>query len=153
MLSCAEDICKTRWTGFKTKYHIDDSRKLYSLLCGIVTFIVIDITWLFFRAKSVRHALYIITAIARDFRFEWFLTGAYSDLFSSVGLMIIIMVSLVLMGIVDYLNRKGRRLNDIILSQQICIRWLIYWAIFIIILYWGIYGNDFRQTQFIYFQF
>ena len=63
------------------------------------------------------------------------------------------MIPLIVIMALDVLQYYGRDIKAAIFRQQIVFRWGIYMGIMLAILYWGLYGTGYEQTQFIYFQF
>ena len=153
LLSVCEDICKPIKRKCISFLHIDENRAVYRMFQSGITFILIDITWIFFRAESVRDAFYIIKTAITDFRMEWFLNVGFENIFVSSKMMFIILVSLLILFMVDFLKTKGINLKAVVFRQQIVFRWIFYWLFFLVILYWGAYGQGYEQKQFIYFQF
>jgi len=153
LLSVGDDLLtpiKKRWSSC---FKMGEKSLMYRTVCRLITFILIDITWVFFRADSVRDAIYILVSVVKDFRFIWFTNGGFATLFLSEREMMIIMLSLLILFLVDYLRERGNNIKTIIFSWNIVFRWMFYWMCFMIILYWGAYGLDYEQKQFIYFQF
>jgi len=117
-----------------------------------ITFSLTTFAWIFFRANSLSVAIYII---------KHSFTGLYtniSNLFhhgdNSLGLglthseLLIGVAAIVLMEIIHIMQNKYS-IRDWIRSKPTYIRWSIYYAIVIMILFFGVYEN----RQFIYFQF
>lgn len=49
--------------------------------------------------------------------------------------------------------KKVHNVFELVLSQGLWFRWLIYIGLLFMILVYGAYGLDYTQTEFIYFQF
>ena len=148
-----EDLCGPFWDKCKIFFKINASKISYQLLCRFMTFAVVDVAWLFFRAESLGSGILILKTIVKGLRWEWFLTAGYSSIFESSHSLMIIFLSLLIVGLIDLVKYTGKDIKAIIFGQQIIFRWIIYWLIMMIILYWGAYGTGYEQTQFIYFQF
>lgn len=124
----------------------------HQALRTIITFLLVNFAWVFFRAFSVERAMGII---AKSFEFTpWVLTDG--TLFS-YGLneanMLLIVAGLALLVIVDVLNYKGVVVREKILSQGIWLRWAIVIAAILVILVCGIWGPGYDASSFIYEQF
>lgn len=153
LFSIIEDLTKPLKHRVNSWLKIDKSKYAYKILQRVWTFILVDFAWLFFRAPSFRSGIYILKSIVGGFRWEWLLIGGYSDMFGTTDIVIIIIVSLIIVLIHDWLKYKGKDVKESIFKQQILFRWCIYWLLLMIIIYWGVYGTGYEQTQFIYFQF
>lgn len=136
-----------------SKLKINQGNISYKIFQRVTTFLLVDFTWIFFRAETFRSGLYILHKIIIEFKWEWILTAGYSCLFNSVNTLMVIALSLLFLLVVDYLHYKGKDLQKIFFSQQILFRWIAYFFFFMLIIYWGAYGGGYEQTQFIYFQF
>lgn len=152
-LCIAEDIIAPKWNWLKGRLKINESAWMYKLWCRFATLVFIDITMLFFRAGSLGQGLFIFKMILADFRPQWLLGAGYVSMFGEPFRLLVIIFSLGLLAAVDYFRYRGNDIKKLILGQQIVFRWTIYVLMMLIILYWGIYGRDYAQTQFIYFQF
>lgn len=126
---------------------------MYKVFQRIATFILIDFTWLFFRSQQLKTALYILGKIKADFRLEWLLNFEFVNAFESPYALMVTMIPLIVIMALDVLQYYGRDIKAAIFRQQIVFRWGIYMGIMLAILYWGLYGTGYEQTQFIYFQF
>ena len=129
-------------------YEKQKSCKIPKFLQIAFTFLLVCFAWIFFRADSVTGALLIIKQM---------FTGVGSYVLSIPGLnsfnIFILVFSVIVLFVVDYICELGISIENIILRQNIVIRWLIYalavWSVIML----GIYGVSYTSSQFIYFQF
>lgn len=119
-----------------------------------VTFILIDFAWIFFRADSVKDALYFIKRI--------FICPTPWTLFNgdiyTLGLdrheMNILLFSIFLLGCVDLIRvHKQCLLDEFLFEQNLWFRWGAVAGLIVMIFVFGQYGPSFDAQQFIYFQF
>lgn len=148
-----QDITKDLRSKLYSLLGIDTTRRGWKLFSGLVTFVIIDFTWVFFRAPDFYSALQILGKIVEDFRFSYLFTVAFFQMFGSTYQFVVIVCSLIVVFLVDWLKHKGIDYRECIFRQQIVFRWIIYIFVISIILIWGCYGDGYEQTQFIYFQF
>ena len=133
---------------------IDRNRIGWRILSVIITFVLIDFTWLFFRADSLGTGVDILYKISTEFKVRRFLTETFWEgVFPNVVTMMILFVSLFALLLKDWLKTRGVSLKSCILNQQLVFRWLVYLTIIMVIIFGGAYGEGYEQTQFIYFQF
>lgn len=134
--------------------HVDRSVFSHKLGRIIITFILVDISWIFFRAESFRNGLEILGRIAGLGTEHWFTWG--SNL-KAMGLTLatrnLLAVSLLIMFVADLCKYNGIRLIEWITRQGIWFRWLVYYAAIFGILIFGVYGPGYDASAFIYFQF
>ena len=136
--------------------HINTECWSYSFFQGILTFALIDFSWLFFRAVSLKQALLMILHTIRNF-------GPISMLDTSriLGIQTLILdekdfyvllIAVLILIVVDRLKEKVQ-LRTFILKQNLVFRYLVYYMIIFTVLIFGIYGPEFDASSFIYFQF
>ena len=128
-----------------------DSHKLLRMC---ITFPLICLGWVFFRASSFMKGIRIISKIL-DFRSgRWFTFG---NNLARMGLTIqtrdILMVSLAVLLFSDICKYRGIVIREWILKQGLWLRWLLIYAGIFAILIFGIYGPGYDAAEFIYFQF
>lgn len=121
---------------------------------GIITFVLVDIAWIFFRASSMGGALHFIKRMI-VYPTPWTLfNGEIFNLGIDRVEMNILAFSLLLLFLVDFIKYKKRITLDVFLMQQnIWFEWLAIIVLIVIILIFGEYGATFGARQFIYFQF
>ncbi len=148
-----QDLTKTLRSRLYTLLKIDTETFLWKCFKGFIVFILIDISWLFFRAEGIMQSINILKTIYYDFNLWYLFSDDFYNIFGSAKTFSIIIVSLLIVFIIDILHRRGIDLKRYILRQQIIYRWGIYFTIIIGIMFLGAYGSDYEQIQFIYFQF
>lgn len=117
----------------------------------ILTFILVDFAWIFFRAPSFKDSIGIIK---RMFYFNpWILTdGSIYNLGLDQNEIKIVIISLLILFLVSLMKRSFN-IREKINRQGILFRWIIYYIAIFSILILGVYGPGFSAQQFIYFQF
>lgn len=65
----------------------------------------------------------------------------------------VLIVSLVILLLADICRYKGFHFSEWISQQGLWLRWLVYYGAIFGILVFGIYGQGYDASQFIYFQF
>jgi alginate O-acetyltransferase complex protein AlgI len=118
-----------------------------------VTFALICVTWVFFRAASVSDAVNVLMGFGRDVgivlepsrmlaAFEGADLEWYKLLTAAGGLFVLVVVD-------RRLNASNVSLPDLVAEMPLAPRWSLYWAVAIAMCVLGSYG----EQQFIYFQF
>ena len=120
---------------------------------GFFTFLLVDYTWLYFRAKGVHAALGMQSKIIEDFYLPYILSNDLLEMFGSYSTLAVLIFSLLFLLCTDYLQSCGIDWKKKVLEQQIVYRWLSYIMILLVLGIYGVYGAGNGQTQFIYFQF
>lgn len=147
------DITKGVRNKISEKMGLD--REVFSnkLLKVIVTFALINFSWIFFRAGSFMAALTIIKNMFSEFNL-WILTdGTLFSLGLDSADMFVLLMSLMVLFVVSVLKYKGVMIRDTFAKQGLWFRYFIYLAGIFAVLILGIYGPTYDSSQFIYFQF
>lgn len=137
------DRCHTRTDSFG-----------YRFFQGFLTFILVDIAWIFFRADSLHQALHYIERMVR-YRDWWSLSDqSLYTLGLDVREMHILGLALLVLALLEILKyRKGELIDSVLSRQWIVFRWCVLLVLLAVCIVFGYYGPGFDSAQFIYFQF
>lgn len=133
------EICADRFTRHR-------ARKKWTIFNILVTFCLVCFAWIFFRAGSVSDAVCAISRIFTAF-------GNGTDILQ-LGLtqpvLIMLLLATLLLAIVDLIDpvRISAKIN-----RTQFLRFVIYFALCLIIFLFGSYGAGYDAQEFIYFQF
>lgn len=118
-----------------------------------VTFFMIDFSWIFFRANSVREAFSIIKNMF-TVRNPWILFDGslYTVNLDSKNFQIIIWSILILLA-ADFCKYRGIKIREVLQKQEYWFRWLLIAVSASLILLLGVWGSAYNEANFIYFQF
>ena len=132
---------------------IDTALFSHRLLKALITFTLINISWIFFRANSVKESVEILVRIAT----KWDPWVLFDDTIFQLGLdskrLHMLLTSLAVLLIVDILIYKGISLVEWLQKQGLWFRWGVCLLFLFWILIYGSYGPGYDSSQFIYFQF
>ena len=134
-------------------FHIKKNTKTYSFswfIRVILVFMLMSITWVFFRASNLHDALYIFRHIfdgITNLR-SYIVSGLYSFGVKAPYLLTMLAIYLIPLFIIDYINVKDDALT-ILNNKPIAIRYLAYFVMLLMILLLHYVG----EVNFIYFQF
>lgn len=124
--------------------------KIHYILKILLTFILVDFAWIFFRANTLSDALYICTNLIPNMssfnlnKLVVLLDITKFDMYICIG-------AIICLQLIEWI--KGENSIDTIISEQpIVIRWFFCYIIMFAIILLGGYGYE-ETTQFIYFQF
>ena len=123
------------------------------LVSVIVTFILVDFSWIFFRATGYKEATDIIQSIlhAANPGILWdgslYVCGLDSKNFG------VMLLSIGILLFVDICNHCNIKIRDVVIRQDAWFRWVFIACSICAILTFGIWGSAFNETSFIYFQF
>lgn len=134
-------------------FHIKKNTKTYSFSWFIkvsLIFILMSITWVFFRASNLHDALYIFRHMfdgITNLR-SYIVSGLYSFGVKAPYLLMMLAIYLIPLFIIDYINVKYDALT-ILNNKPMAIRYLAYFVLLLMILLLHYVG----EVNFIYFQF
>jgi D-alanyl-lipoteichoic acid acyltransferase DltB (MBOAT superfamily) len=119
--------------------------KLIHLFEICLTFILVDIGWIFFRANSISEAFYILTHLFSNFTFSLaplrYVIRNWAELFYCLGI-------IVFMEFVHVIQSHAG-IRQFLSDKSLLLRWSIYITIILLLVFFGV----FTETAFIYFQF
>ena len=137
----------------REKLHLKKNFFPLMIIYIVVTFVLVDFTWIFFRADTVQHAFAVIQSIFNMNNPALLANGALYDMGLSRPNFIVLGVSLVILLAADICKYRGIKVRSVILNLNIVIRWAVIIAGILGILVFGIWGSGYSATNFIYFQF
>lgn len=118
-----------------------------------VTFVLINCTWIFFRAKDIQTALAMMQSIVSNLSLHKLFALSLFELWPNTQLVFVIVCALVMLFFVDHMRNQGVVFTQWLVAQGAFLRWCVYLSLLFAIIIFGVYGKTFIQTQFIYFQF
>ncbi len=121
---------------------------------GLITFLLVDFAWIFFRANSFRSAVAIIERIfTRTDVWTLFDETIYTWGLNEKEFEVMIL-GIVILLLVDLVRKKtGKCLDKWLGEQQMWFRWSIILMLVFACIIFGVYGQGYDASQFIYFQF
>ena len=126
----------------------------YHALQILITFGLSVVSFVFFRAESVLDGIYYLQRMITRFDI-WSLTaGNIYHMGLDEKEMRVLLVAILILILVDWLYEKKRvYFNTLIKGKGLIVQYLVSIALLVMILVFGIYGQGYDATQFIYFQF
>lgn len=115
---------------------------------NIVTFVMVDLAWVFFAADGMRHVYHIFRQM-----FTTFQTTSIFELGLDRGNWFMLCFGIAILMVVDVLHEKGVAIFPLIHRQTVWFRWSLYLGLIWCTIMFGIYGIGYDTSQFIYFQF
>lgn len=136
---------------------VHSKSKIYLFFRWFVTYILINITWVFFRANSILDSFIVFQkVILVPMEFIGVLTGSRS-LGSIVSLngsflwnVILGFVGITVLILISTLEQKKESVTDFIAEMHPAMRYTVYFLLLFLTLCFGKFGGE---SQFIYFRF
>lgn len=143
-------------TAVKSRLGIRTNCASYRFFQRAITFILVDFTWLFFRAKGFMAALRMIRQTVSHFSPFSLLNSETLLGITTVGMdekdFLVMLVGLAVLCLVDYF-RPRMDLKAALDRQNLVFRYFVYYLMLFTVLIFGIYGPEYDASAFIYFQF
>ena len=133
--------------------NIKDNNPFINIIRIIITFVLIDFTWIFFRAESFLQAIEIIKSIFGDFSFRVLTDGSMFECGLDKANLLFIPVGIAILLISDYCRKKGIVIREYVVKLKFGYRCLFFVLAVMFILIFGKYGPTYDPAKFIYFQF
>ncbi len=129
-------------------------RKLPDIVGKILTFGAVAFAWIFFRVSGLRTGiLYVVTMFTAGVNVDCWIDIAKRLSLNGVEIAIILS-GICIVSFIDILcKKKGEHLPELVQHEKNHIRYIIFYALFITIFLFGIYGPGYHASDFIYMQF
>lgn len=135
------------------KLYLNRESMGHKLVHMMGTFCLIDFSWIFFRANSCKDAIEIIKSMW-TVKNGWILFDGslYLCGLDARSFWLMIICIFVLVG-ADFCKYRNITVRDVIIKQDYWFRWIFIAFAIAFILTFGIWGPNYNQANFIYFQF
>ena len=125
----------------------------YRLFNIIITFILVDFAWIFFRAPDLLTGVTIIKQMFSVWNPWIFFDNSLYEMGLDRKDFWVLCFSVLILWVVSFMQERGIKIREELAKQNLVFRWIIYWTAVSFILIFGIYGAGYNESQFIYFQF
>lgn len=134
-------------------FHINRSHIVYRVFQSIKMTMFVFIGELFFRAPTVTIAFQMLKKIVTNFNVLAFKNGELLSLGLDGKDYLVLLVALIFIFVISLLREKKISIRDRISSQNIFVRWTLYYAFILAILVFGAYGSGYIPVDPIYADF
>ncbi|WP_238318742.1 MBOAT family O-acyltransferase [Peptoniphilus senegalensis] len=118
----------------------------------LITFTIVVFAFIYFRAENIHHGNEYLMAIINN-KSSLNLLDDLSKTSFGISNIYPLLAGILILFVFDLLKYNKINLSEAILKLILPIRWLIYLAFIFAIIIFGIYGPEFSESAFIYFQF
>lgn len=133
--------------------HLNRQTASHKLLQTVSTFLLIDFTWIFFRANRFKDAFSIMKGMISVHN-PWIL---FDGSLYQCGLkqrdFSLMLIAIVVLLIADFFKYRGIKIREKIRKQDYWFQWIVISGGILFILLTGIWGAGYNAAGFIYFQF
>lgn len=148
LLQIMGDVLKPAREKVISILHIKKESFSHKLFRGLMTFVMVDFCWIFFRAPGAKASLKIIH---RMFTADALL-GIKEMGLTPLNLEVLLVAICVLVGM-SVMRYIGVRPIQWLSKQSLWFRWIVYYVLIFSVIIFGAYGATYSASQFIYFQF
>lgn len=134
-------------------FNLNRSSIGHKALKGIVTYVLINISWVFFRAKSFEEAIKIFKSMINTNNIWIFFDGSLFECGLSREHFYVLIPSLLILLLSDIATLNNITVRNVIKNQDFWCRASIMIFAICFILIFGIWGSGYNAQGFIYFQF
>lgn len=118
------------------------------------TFLIVGIGKFLSHGKGFNHFIPMLRHTFTGWQDLSFITnGSLTILGIEVPDWFVLIFAIAVLFLVDHWHEKGIRIRETISRQHIVFRWLIYYAVILLILIFGVYGPGYNAASFIYEKF
>lgn len=125
----------------------------YRLMQMVRTTVFVIIGMLLFRSSDLESFWRMFTGIFTRTNLEMISNGKLFAIGLTQSDFIIIIIGVLIMFVVGLLQERGHKLRKEISKQNLPFRWMLYYSIIFAIIIFGIYGQGYVASDFIYGQF
>ena len=125
----------------------------YKIGAICVTFILQDLLCVFIRAGTIENAISIFRNMF-DLSNPWVLVdGSLYNCGLNQQNFSLMLICILILFLADLCKYRGIQIRQVILRQDYLFRWIVIVAAVVAILVFGMWGPDFNEQNFVYFQF
>ncbi|MBR3069028.1 MAG: MBOAT family protein, partial [Lachnospiraceae bacterium] len=125
----------------------------FRLYRTLVTFVLVDLSWVYFRAEGFHAANTIVRSMVTA-KNPWVLfDGSLYTLGLDGPNFRLMIVSIFILLAADIAKRCGITIREKIIEQDYLFRWVFIACAVVFILLFGVWGPGYSAANFIYFQF
>lgn len=147
------DVLMPVRTRLRHVFRLEKTGKIYRLLQILVTFLLVDFAWIFFRSDSAGRALRMIRGMIVDFDLSVLWDGSlYQFGIGRVEFDFLILM-IMLLAVVDMLHDRKKYVLDIMREWHWSVRTCLCACMLMTVIIFGIYGVNYDVSSFIYFAF
>ena len=139
---------------YLNKFNIKTNVFSFIILEIIITFIIVDLAWIFFRAETIHDAIHYIERIFTRIDLWTLFDGTLYTLGLNrfeMNILIIALFILISFDLIKYIRKES--IFEFLSKQNLYFRWFVMLFLIFYIIVYGKYGAGFDPKQFIYFQF
>lgn len=126
----------------------------YKLLKTLLTYFIVTIAWIFFRADNLSMAVAYIYQMFTNFNFAVLFNGSLFQLGLVKNDMTVLCIGVIILFLTDFVRYKtNMRIEKYLCTQNLWFKWAVLLVMILCVVLFGEYGINYNSAEFIYFQF
>lgn len=126
----------------------------YKILKILVTYFIVTIAWIFFRADNVSLAIAYICQMFTNFEFGVLFNGSLFKLGLVRNDMTVLWIGVLILFLTELVRyKKNMRIEKYLCTQNLWFKWTVLIVMILCVVLFGEYGINYNAAEFIYFQF
>lgn len=132
--------------------HINTDCESFKFMKIFVTFMLVNISWLFFRASGLQDAFWMLKQIFT--KFDAASLFAYKQYTFGIDFkdIAILIIAIMILIIVELMTEK-HDVYAIFNRQNMLAKWIVIYALIFVVIIFGVYGAAYNASAFVYFQY
>lgn len=148
------DLLRPLKTKCITFFHVRTRTAGYQFFQGLCTFFLFALSMVFFRADTARDAVYYIRRMFTTFDVWSLFDGSVYYLGLDRKEMGVLWLGILILILVDACYARKKVLFDVMVKEQcLAVQYVIATVLLVMVVVFGVYGEGYDASQFIYFQF
>ena len=148
------DITKPFKERMIQKYNLKIETTIYKAIQTACTFILFMLSLIIFRLTDIKDGVYYIYRMVTQFDVWSFFDASIYNMGLDRKEMGVLVFAVLILFLVDIYYQKCKAFFDTLVKQQcLAIQYIMVALILVMVIVFGIYGEGYDATQFIYFQF
>lgn len=133
--------------------HVNRKSVITRFVQMIITFVLVDFSWIFFRASTVEDSFAMIESLFTADNFSIFFDGGIYQCGLGEKDFKLMLICIVILLIADTFKHFGKSVRAYLQKEPYILRCLVLIVSILFILVFGIWGSGYDAANFIYFQF
>ena len=118
-----------------------------------ITFVLVDFSWLFFRASNIHEAFHMLSSVFSARNIHVLFDGSLYNCGLDRANFSLMVLGICVLFFADFCKHRGICIRKVVIQQDYWFRWAFIAASVLALLLFGKWGPSFDKAAFIYFQF
>lgn len=144
-----ENITEEPVAKLTDRLHINRESRIYKAFLSVKLWVIVVIGELFFRSETLGDAFAMLGRIFTDFHISEYFRNIFNLKLDEYEL-IVALVGLLVVLAVGILHEKGVKIREAVAGWRMPGRWAFWYAVILVVLFFGAYGSGYTMVDLIY---